>query len=149
MGKERFEGLSWRAAPSLRRGGMRGAKAGGQAPRLMKAEGAMESWGPYSGMGLDAAALAACDDRDRLDRLVVLVHASRRVVAQNEGHAAGRLRRVLAGARRRLLRDEQIYARPRGDARPSDLAQVAVLLDLDLRLQPAVLGLLRPVERSS
>ena len=28
-----------------------------------------------------------------------------------------------------------------------DLAQVAVLLDLDLRLQPAVLGLLRPIER--
>ena len=59
---------------------------------------------------------------------------------------AGRLRRLLAGARRRLLRDEQIYARPADSARPSDLAQMAVLLDLDVRLQPAVLGLLRPVE---
>ena len=35
-----------------------------------------------------------------------------------EGHAARRLRRVLAGPRRRLLRDEQIHARPGDPARP-------------------------------
>src|SRR5580692_8072962 len=98
------------------------------------------------GMGVDPVALAACDSRDRLDRRFVLLHASRRVLTQNAGDAARRRRRLLAGAWRRFLRDEQIHARARRAARSSDLAQVAGLLDLDLRLLAAVLGLLRPVE---
>ena len=99
------------------------------------------------GMGFDPAALAARDRGHRLDRRLVLLHASRRRLAQNAEHEDRRRRRLVAGARRRLLRDEQIYARPGGAARSPRLAQVAVLLDLDLRLQPAVLGLLRPIER--
>ena len=52
---------------------------------------------------------------------------------------------VVAGARRRLLSDEQIHARAGVAAGGAHLAQVAVLLDLDQRLHAAVLGLLRPV----
>ena len=98
------------------------------------------------GMGFDSHPLAACDGGDRVDRRLVLLHASRRLAAQTRRHAGRRLRRVVAGARRRLLRNEQIYARPAVAARRPHLAQMAVLLDLDLRLHPAVLGLLRPVE---
>src|SRR5579871_1292217 len=66
----------------------------------------------YRRMGLDPAALAACDGGDRLDRRLVLLHASRRQLAQTR-RPGGRGRRLLvAGPWRRLLRDEQIYARP-------------------------------------
>ena len=97
-------------------------------------------------MGLDPAAVAACHRRDRVDRGVVLLHASRRLVAQRAQDEPGRVRGLLAGARRRLLRDEQIHARAAEPAGPSDLAQMAGLLDLDLGLRPAVLDLLRPVD---
>jgi len=55
------------------------------------------------GMGVDPAALAARDRGHRLDRRLVLFHASRRRLAQKGGHENGRRRRFLAGARRRLL----------------------------------------------
>src|SRR5579883_1398831 len=98
-----------------------------------------------AGMGLDAAPLAARHGGDSLDRLVVLFHASRRLAAQTAQNGRGRFRRVVAGSWRRLLRDEQIHARPGDPPGPFDLAQMAVVLDLDFRLQPALLGLLRPV----
>ena len=65
--------------------------------------------------------------------------------AQEGGRRSGARGNLLAGARRRLLSDEQIPARAGRAARGSHLAQVAVLLDLDERLCAALLGLLRPV----
>src|SRR5260370_24396123 len=103
MGKRARKALSSRDRRSACIGGGRNSSARREKRGVDGSLGAL-----CPGMGLDAAALAACDDGDRLDRLVLHVHASRRVAAQTEGHAARRLRRLLAGAWRRLLRNEQI-----------------------------------------
>src|SRR5258708_7903914 len=96
-------------------------------------------------MGKSAAALAACGGGHGVDRRVVLFHAPRCQPETSEGHSGRQGRRQLAGTRRRLLRNAKVPGLARVLAGGADLAQMAGLYDLALRLHAAGLYLLRSV----
>src|SRR5574337_376648 len=93
-------------------------------------------------MGFAAAAVDAYRHRDCVDRLVVLLHASRCFDQGHCGHPGRQGRRGVGSARRGLLPGAQISRRAGTAPREINLAQVASLHDLDHRLFPAGLDLL-------
>ncbi len=73
----------------------------------------------------------------RLDRHVVLFHRPRPQPPEARGHAGGRLRHRLGGARRRLLSRREIPGRAEDAAARPDLVQVGGLPHLGHRLRAA------------
>ena len=82
-------------------------------------------------------ALAARDHRHRLDRLVLLLRRARPRAEEGAAPAAGRLRRGVAGARRRLLPHPEVPGGAGADARAPGLVQVGELRDLALGVRDA------------
>ena len=95
------------------------------------------------GMAVVCGTLVACDHRDRLDRLVLLLHRARSRAGEAAASARRCLWRGVAGAWRRLLPYPEVPGGAGTDARAPDLVQMGKLCDLAIGLPDAGNRLLR------
>ena len=115
--------------------------------RSPRADGGIPSAGRLLvGLGRPRLPLAARRGRDRLDRLVVLLHRARqppRAARRRRGCRPGCRRRGLGDPRRRLLPDREVPGRARAASGQAPLVQVGGVHHLALRLRAPRRRLLR------